>query len=255
MKKLTVIACLSTALLASGAAQADWRGNWLLGVSGAYNWYEGSLDHSIAFTAPAVGSASFNDQNFDTKGWSWGLLGGYQIRYAEWLFGLEVNVDWNDHDHTKSFSNGFINAAGVQFLDNITGSSDHDTQWGITARIGYEVLPCLIPYIRLGATTHHGDFDVEGQLVSPAAALLGVTGDDDNNSWRFIGGIGAEVPVALPFFNIAGLSLRGEYNYIDGKRRSTTASWVGAGVTGASAFSAREHTNVVKASIVYNFTI
>jgi len=247
MKKLIVIASLSTALLASGAAQADWRGNWLLGVSGAHNWYDGSFDHTVDFDTPINPPPATFHNDLDSKGWSWGLLGGYQVSYAEWLFGAEVNVDWHNHDHTQNY------AHTVDFGLNDIGSSvsatfKRDTSWGITARVGYEILPCFIPYLRAGIERRDEKLDVVAQTGSVSAFTLNT--EDSHNDWRFVGGIGAEAPI--PY--LAGLTFRAEYNYHpNNKRVESSSTWSVPQAT--SIVSARQHINTVKASIVYNFTI
>ncbi len=249
MKKLIVIASLSTALLASGAAQADWRGNWLLGVSGAYNWYDGSFDHNVDFDAPVNPPPASFHNDLDSKGWSWGLLGGYQVRYAEWLFGAEVNVDWHNHDHTQNYVHT-VDFGVADIASNVAATFKRDTDWGLTARIGYEVLPCFIPYIRAGAVWVRDKLDVVAQANLPAGFLpLTLATEDSHHATRFIGGIGAEAPV--PY--IAGLTFRAEYNYIPGKRVETSSNWSVPGVI--SEVAAKQHINTLKASLVYNFTI
>jgi len=258
MKKLTVLTILSTALLASGAAQADWNGNWLLGASGAYNWYKGSLDHTVDFDLPVnAPSVSFHN-DLISKGWSWGLLGGYQIRYERWLFGAELNVDWHQHDHTQNYVNT-VDFGNEDIATAFSATFKRDTTWGLTGRVGYEVLPCLITYLRAGVERQHDKLDVIGStdplnfgggLIAPFT----FEADSSRHSYRFVGGIGVEAPI--PY--LAGLTFRTEYNYRPhGKTVETSPSWnvLGLVFPVTSTLSARQHINTVKASLVYNFTI
>ncbi|MBN9287223.1 MAG: hypothetical protein BGO43_15110 [Gammaproteobacteria bacterium 39-13] len=251
MKKLTVLTILSTALLTSGAAQADWNGNWLLGASGAYNWYNGSFDHQVDFNLPVNPPPSSFHNDLISKGWSWGLLGGYQVRYAQWLFGAELNVDWHQHDHTQNYVNTVdfgVNDLGT----NLSVGFKRDATWGLTARLGYEVLPCFITYLRAGVERHHDKLDVVGDVDIPVPLDFAV--DDSRHSYRFVGGIGVEAPI--PY--LAGLTFRTEYNYRPhGKSVDTSTNWnlIGVAVPAFSSVSARQHINTVKASLVYNFTI
>jgi len=248
MKKLIVIASLSTALLASGAAQADWRGNWLLGVSGGYNWYEGYFDHTADFNFPIDTPAFLFHNDIDNKAWSWGLLGGYQVRCAEWLLGAEVNVDWHQHDHTQNYANT-VDFGVADIGNSVSATFKRDTTWGITARVGYEVLPCFIPYLRAGIERRNEKLDVVAQASTSNPVLL-LAVEDSHNDWRFVGGIGAEAPI--PY--LAGLTFRAEYNYHPkGKKIEASADWNDPRET--STISGRQHFNTVKASLVYNFTI
>lgn len=256
MKKLTVLTILSSALLASGAAQADWRGNWLLGASGAYNWYHGSFAHGVDFDLPGADSPPFifhNDLN--SQGWSWGLLGGYQIKCNRLLLGAEVNVDWYQRHQSENYANTLLfNGDGIG--TSVSATFKRDATWGLTARLGYEVRPCLIAYLRAGIERRHDEFDVIGGAAIPGApAEFTFEMDDTKHSYRFIGGIGAEAPIPM----LKGLTLRTEYNYRpNGKTIQSSTNWNLAGVAEpifSTVSDAKQHINTVKASIVYNFTI
>jgi len=244
MKKLIAITSLTAALLASGAAQADWRGNWLLGVEGGYNWYDGTFNHTIDVDSPSNPPPASFHHELDGKGWLWGLLGGYQVRCAEWLFGAEVNVDWNQHHNTQNYSET-IDFNVVDIGVSTTARFKRDTTVGLTARVGYEVLPCFIPYLRAGVEYARDKLHVMAQDDSDAT----LNAEASHHAYRFVGGIGAEAPI--PY--LAGLTFRAEYNYHPGRTIDVAAPWDFQIVS--STANAKQHINTVKAAVVYNFTI
>lgn len=250
MKKLTAIACLSTLLMSPLAVQAGWKGNWLLGVSAGYNWHDGDLDFTfVDNSTPALWAVPF-ENDFDTKNWSWGILGGYQAKCNQWLLGLEVNVDWENETNTNSFA---FNVPPPSTLDiSATGDYKRDATIGLTGRIGYEVVCWLMPYLRAGIETSRDRFTVNAEEVNGAVVAL----SDSERSWRFVGGIGAELPV--PY--LAGLTFRAEYNYHSRIRTlDDTQAWVSTTNLPVQNLFAQanthNYTNSLKASFVYNFDI
>jgi opacity protein-like surface antigen len=241
MKKLTVIACLSTLLAAPIAAQANWKTNWLVGASGGYNWYEGDFDVTIDIPG---GPVSFDDtRDASSKGWLWGIFGGYQAMCDGWLIGAELNVDWENNNHTQ---NHLLVAGASSF--NATTTFDRDATIGLTARLGYEINCWLLPYVRLGIETSRDEVDVTiGSTTTPALAY---SASGSNRSWRFVGGLGVELPVPA----CDGLSVRAEYDYHSrGTGLDHNGDWTG--VVGNSSTNHHSHTNTAKASVVYNFDI
>lgn len=244
MKKLKIALCLSTALLASTAAQAQWQRNWLLGVSGAYNWGDGNADFS-AFNSTTGTLVTFSP-SFDADGWDWGILGGYQARCNGWLLGLELSVDWPDRDSTESFAfatvgNSVVGAATINF--------DRDTIVGLTARLGYEISDWFMPYLRAGVETGEDKISFTSIITAPAPTAV-ASNSGERRAWRFIGGIGAEMPVPV----LAGLSLRLEYNY-HSKGRSVESTGLASDNVTVITTSTKQSDNSAKASLVYNFPI
>lgn len=248
MKKLTAMTCISVCLLSSNVAQATWQGNWLIGGSGAYNWYDGELNHTLDFDAIADAPMVPFSENFNSKGWSWGILGGYQWRCNPWLLGVELNVDWHEHDHTQNYIH---RVSPLEVAASVTAALKRDSITALTFRLGYEVMPCLLTYLRAGIERMSEELDVVGELdVGPFQFQLN---DSQDNHYRFIGGFGAEAPIPM----LAGLTFRTEYNYHRGPTLGSFVSWTvnGNNVPIFSNVNARQHINTVKASLVYNFTI
>jgi len=246
MKKLKLALCLSTALLASSAAQAGWQGNWLVGVSGGYNWGSGDINIDVVDVTPVPGANPIDvSQGGNHNRWMWGLLGGYQAKCNQWLLGGELNVDWQNHKDNKSFSYS-------QHTGQTTGaiaSFDREVTVGLTARLGYEVSCWLMPYIRAGIETSRDKVAFNSEEL-PSTVIMSAEGS--KRSYRFVAGIGAEVPVPV----VDGLSFRLEYDY-HSKGKSVNDSSVSSIVPGfnqtAVTISSKPSHNSAKASLVFNF--
>jgi hypothetical protein len=237
MKKLMMMVCAST--LFAGSAQASWEGNWLFGVTGGYAEQDADFELNIGHPAPTRAVTTVT-KSFDTNEYIWGILAGYQVRCCNWLIGGEVNVDWRDlnnrHDYAFSDPLGFGWNGNTEYRQN--------TVVGLTARFGYEVTPCLLPYIRLGAETSDDHLNV---TISRLAGLASFT-EGSRRQYRFVGGVGAEVPI--PAF--CGLTFRLEYNYYSQGKGVNADGYASDGLTFVSS-NATMKTSAGKASLVYNF--
>ncbi len=249
MKKVKLALCVSAVLLAT-SAQAGWQGNWLLGVSAGGAWHNSDDNVNVTVTNGA-NSATFafnNDQ--DDSHFIWGLLAGYQARCNGWLLGAEINVDWRgDGDDDQSYTY-FSNFLGSNVVGTV--SRDRDAVVGLTGRIGYEVSPWFLPYVRLGVD--HGGKDADFfATTTQLANNISVSGSsDDNGRWGFVGGVGAEFP--LPMI-ISGLSLRAEWDY-HSRGHSDDNQVVALASDNATLFTFNggdRHEQTARASIVFNF--
>jgi opacity protein-like surface antigen len=252
MKKIGILLCLSSTLFAAAAAQAGCceNGNWLVGVSGGWAWHS-DRDATVTIQHPAPGSeiTSYQLGNDDSSSkFIWGLLAGYQARVNGWLLGGEVNVDWRKHnDDARGFTvddpvDGIITGS-------VNGNSGHNAVVGLTGRIGYEVSPYFLPYIRLGAEvtrTENRDFVV----TAPGVPYTVTSSNDRNHRWGFIGGLGAEFPVPV----CKTLSLRAEYNYHSHSRHDDVAVLASDLATLYTVSGdGNRHENTGKLALVYNF--
>lgn len=219
-------------------AQADWEGNWLLGVMGGYAARTGNLEVNIAHPAPLRAVTPYLS-SLNENGFMWGLLGGFQLRCNSWLLGGELNIDWRNLDEHNNYA--FTTALNT----GATAYSDYDqnTVVGITARIGYEVTPCFLPYMRLGVETSNDQL-----TVAAASGTLEAFVDGSRRQYRFVGGVGAEMPVPA----LAGLSFRLEYNFYSKGKGVDASGFASDNLTFVDA-SASAKTNAGKAALVYNF--
>ena len=257
MKKLKLALCLSAALLAT-SAQAQWQGNWLLGVSGGWAWADNEDDITVSIATPALGVAStFTVSNdHDRSRGIWGFLAGYQATCNGWLLGAEVNVDWRTNDDDQDFT-FFSPLLGTTVVGNF--SRDRDAVVGLTGRLGYEVSPWFMPYVRAGVDYGRRNHDFTLMTTTLASNVTVGFGDSDNNRWGFIGGVGAEFPLAMI---VSGLSLRAEWDFHtrghnDDDNNNLVAvvnvpSVVTPSVIGISGIG-ESHEQTARISLVFNF--
>ncbi|MBS0290423.1 MAG: outer membrane beta-barrel protein [Proteobacteria bacterium] len=241
------LAFLASAVLMATNVQADWQGNFLLGVSAGGAWHNNTDDFFFMSFLSPTGFTSFavNDDSDDSH-FIWGLFAGYQARCDNWLAGLEVNVDWRgNNDDDVDFV--LTDPAVTPIVGTV--HRDRDPVIGITGRLGYNVLPCLMPYIRLGIDYSQREYELTATAPNiPAFGSFGV--NSDNNKWGFVGGAGLEWFMPM----IAGLSLRAEWDFHvrNDDNDDSAVIAVGATTVGISGFS-HTHEQSARASLVYNF--
>ncbi|MBS0290416.1 MAG: outer membrane beta-barrel protein [Proteobacteria bacterium] len=251
MKKMGAALCLSSALLACAPVQAGWQGNWLLGASGGYFDRNGDL---IITQVGALGSQSIIRQGYEDTGWLLSLLGGYQIRCNQWLLGAELNVDWYDINEDNDNNLAFTTVEGpiAQFGWNANFTYKRDWVVGLTGRLGYEVAPYLLPYIRLGAEWSRDKLTYSQAInaaIIPAVGNFVGTFSDEENSVRVVAGLGFEIPV--PKYNC--FTIRAEYDF---HSRGQRVDAVGQMVTDGEVFlvnaSRKPYTQTGIVSVVWN---
>lgn len=240
MKKLSTALLMSSAfLLVSANANANWQWNVLLGASAGYADRSGDFDFqsSRGGNATTVNAVA---QDHSDNGFIWGFLGGIQARCTPWLFGAELNVDLHDFDDTQGHA--YSTVSGGSLASN--ARFERGTVVGLSARAGYEMAPYLLPYIRLGVETSKDDLTVNGLYSNGTTFGLA----DSNRSYRFLGGVGFEVPVPT----MENLVFRLEYNY-HSKGSSVDVSGLANDTATAVLASMKPKTHSGKASIVWNF--
>ncbi len=239
MRKLGTALCLSALLVASSAAQArGWEGNWLFGASAVYGKGHGTLNTTVYDVATDTEVTSFGI-DIDRKGWGWGLLTGYQARCNGWLVGGELAVDWPNHKHSTSYTSNLVGT-------DVAGVAEYhqDVVVALTGRLGFAINSFFLPYLRAGIETGRDKIE----LSASQAGVNFLNLSDRRQSVRFVGGIGAEIPVPV----LDGLSARVEYNYHSkGGRVSADGQTVDGVYTVHS--DIHGHANTGKLSLVYNF--
>ncbi len=255
MNKLKTALLVSATLLAT-SAQAQWQGNWLLGVSGSYAWFDNDDnddDNGTGFLLNGVTTNNFdfaNNDDSNNNGWGWGLLGGYQARCNGWLLGVELAIDWLDGDDDNNNNNGFaFTSVAPGIARNWIGDTSWDTDYvvGLTGRMGYEVTPYFMPYLRAGVETSRDEVSF-AIITNGGNPVIAGSGDGHRQSWRFVGGIGAEVPVPV----VAGMSVRAEWNYHSDGRSTDATALLSDNATLVSV-GGSQSMNTAKVSLVFNF--
>ncbi len=233
-KVLGLVSLLSMSMSAS----AVWKGNFLVGLEGAYGSRDGNLNIRVAEAPPAANSVGLS-RNHSDNGFYWGLLAGYQLRCHRALFGLEAKVAWQDFGNRKAFH--FVDATGENYVNHI--EYERDTVWSLTGRAGFQMNPFVMPYVRIGVES--GDetvlFNANNATFGNILALKGT-----RSNYRFVSGLGVEMPL------MDKVSMRVEYNYVaDGKGVNTTGVVPGSGEVVSAAIKAGQHAFML--DFVWNF--
>ncbi len=237
MKNLKNVLFLSTALLLSTGAQAQWETNWLLGIEGGWGQTSGNLN--VNMTSP-TGKATSVSEDLNNSGYIWGFLGGYQARCNQWLAGLELNVDWQNKNAQNNFA--FTDAVNAGWYGD--ANFKRETTVGLTARGGYAVAPWFLPYIRLGIETSRDKLN----YAAGSTTNITVAESGSHRSYRFVGGVGVEMPIPA----LMCLSLRLEYDY-HGKGSAVNANSIASDSATFVSTSTKQHNNTGIAALVWNF--
>lgn len=250
MKRIATALCLSSIVLAAPAVQAQWQCNWLVGISGGWLEQDGNINVTLNDTTNVTQPLTLISTGAEHSGWDWGILGGYQVRCNGWLMGLELEVDWAGHNHNNNFQ--FVDSNNRSWAG--TAHYKRDTNVGLTARLGYQVSPCLLPYVRAGIETSRDKVSFTGATTyitgttNPVTHYINGSADGSRRSYRGVFGVGAEMPIPM----VCGLSFRAEYDYHT-NGRNVDSNVVANDRTTIVSASGKHHANSVIAALVWNF--
>lgn len=218
MKKICAFLCFVVFSLCSTSIWADhpWRTNWpenvwlkrwdknfLLGVFGGYADKDGSTVTRVNYGAfPNLVSADVV-RDISDLGVIYGILGGYQGKCDQWLFGGEFSLERHPINDIHQFA--FSDPAG---LFNWQGSAQYRRDWmtAFTFRGGYQFVDYFMPYVRLGIETGQDIYEVTLASNVPNVPILYPA--NKKWVWRFLSGAGIEIPVTC-----TRLALRMEYQF------------------------------------------
>lgn len=233
-----------------------WSSNWLVGAKAGVVSAQGPL----VLTVVNDDGQNIYNRTFHDEAFTAGLLAGYQARCHRWLMGLELNLDWRNLDQEHDFADTSSNlgipviitpagvaAGGSGFL----ASAKYERDWaiGLSARVGYSVSKCLMPYLRLGVETSDDELSVSFLPVAGTFSGSQVAFSESDWTYRLFGGVGVELP--FPYL-MTGLTARAEYDYYHrGQGVSATASAF-ANATGFSA-EMKERNQTFTLALVWNF--
>jgi len=126
------------------------------------------------------------------------------------VIGLEGLCDFADDDHVKTTAIPLLSTGAFANI-----STQKDAVYGVSARFGYKVDPCFVPYLRVGAQGGDQKFFIT------YTGLTGVPAWDHfeakKTQWNWLLGIGLEVP----FFS-KKTTLRFEYDYLPAQQINFT---------------------------------
>lgn len=226
------------ALLQSGIAHALWEYNWLAGVYGGVAERRGNVE--LIESHPNGLVTSYYNPQVDV-GVIGGLLGGYQARCNDWLFGAELNIEWQEITHDRNFA--FTNALD----EGVSGTSIYKQRniVGVSGRFGYEMFPNFLPYVRLGVQSSRDKLIIRA-ITSDFSDSVDMEGI--RRVYRLMAGVGAEFPICF----LMGLSVRAEYNFR--ARGGSIEAFTLAEDDETFAFgSSRPKTNTLLLALVFNF--
>lgn len=240
-----VVLCLFSLLLTANA-HADWESNALVGISGDYVRYDGTYDIGLYYTGfPALPKTDYQDRQRNT-GFGGGLLMGYQFTCNDWLLGAEISADWVDVDKERVFVFTDLN----NFISwNTQLQTRNKGFYGLSTRVGYQMAPFFLSYVRFGVEAVHQAFFAHFQRA-PGVYPFGLTLKD--NLWRthVYVGVGAEFPIPLS----CHINMRMEYNYHFPSGDLQGGGRILDGVLNpAFALGARPAIDIGKVSLVWNF--
>jgi opacity protein-like surface antigen len=207
-------------------ALPSWTGPYVgvnvgYGTSSSFQDINGANPLGLALAANGfIGREAFS--NVDTKGFFGGATAGYNVQVGRGVLGIEGDVDWA-HD---SGSAGLLPFGSIIFGIPVLTSADQAIQSLATlrARAGYLASPHLLLYVTgglaLGET--HLSLNVRDDTTNlpcgPATPLCS-RGTSSGLSVGYAVGGGLEYKLS------EGMSLKGEYLYVDlGSRTVTTTS-------------------------------
>ncbi|MGD9591414.1 MAG: hypothetical protein AB7V32_02715 [Candidatus Berkiella sp.] len=198
-KKLLLLIGTGLASLLNHSAYAIWENNWLLGLSGGYAQRQGDIEFIVNHPLGQITSISHDQID---NGFIGGILGGYQARCHDWLFGGELNIEWQEvnRDQFYAFTDAINNGA------NAHSSYSQRNVVALTGRFGYEMYPNFMPYIRLGVQSSR-DKLIFSAINTTMTEFIDT--EAVRRVYRLTGGFGAEMPICY----LTGLSARAEYNF------------------------------------------
>ena len=234
MKSLRILSGIAGVLVSLLSPQLiacdEWCGHFVAGVDVGYESRSGHINLNLANTAGTVTGAK--SQKLADSGTIYGLLGGYQLWYKNWFGGLEGHVDFNRYENARRF------VTQLTALGTLNSEAQHiqHNRYGVTARLGLNVPPFFMPYIKGGAEYSKNTINV---------AVVGVDQFAYNkNHWAWIVGLGVEVP----FFS-EKTSLRLEYNY----KQSSRFTWTDSLDTLRGTHTYKPHVHQAKFAWTWNF--
>lgn len=240
------IAFIFTTTLLSPVCQA-WQRNWLLGASAGYANIEGQLSIYLENITPTAGTLS--DQRITARqfGETGGLLVGYQWSQYDFILGVELSVDGNNfHTHNSFYftdNNNNLWAGSAFYVPRVMAA--------LSGRFGYQATPYFMPYVRMGIEASHDTLEV---IAVQGSTNTAIEASNKQTDYRFLVGLGAEMPFSLPFLfrSNENLTCRLEYNF-HGLAKNIAAENIALSQNMALYSNTKPSAHSVKASLIWNF--
>jgi outer membrane immunogenic protein len=280
MKRIVIGMAAAMSLFATGALAADlaarpyvkapvmvdpvwsWTG-FYIGGNGGYSWGRSRTDVSYFNSATGLGIAppagSITNAAFDMNGGVAGGQAGYNWQNANWVFGIEGDLQWSGEKGSASFScvgvapAGGVCFPGLTFLPGGAGSTtltiDQKLQWfgTVRGRVGILATPKVLFYGTGGVA--FGEIKTTGTMTgfTPAGVAIASVGSSSDTRVGWTVGAGVEGKITQNW------SAKLEYLYMDLGRFSAGPFTLAPASAIAANTSSRFTDHILRAGINYQF--
>ncbi|MCK1452474.1 porin family protein [Bradyrhizobium sp. 35] len=281
MKRIVIGMAAAMSLFATGALAADlaarpyvkapvmvdpvwsWTG-FYVGANGGYSWGRSRTDvsyfNSATGAAIAPPAGSITNASFDMNGGIAGGQAGYNWQSANWVYGIEGDLQWSGEKGSAGFNCAPTGPAGGACLPGLTflpagsaaGTSlsiNQHLQWfgTVRGRVGILATPKVLFYGTGGLA--FGEIKTTGTMsgFTPAGVAVGSVGSNSTTRAGWTAGVGVEGKITQNW------SAKLEYLYID-LGRFGSGPFTLAPLSAISAnVSSRFTDHILRAGINYQF--
>jgi outer membrane immunogenic protein len=281
MKQIVIGMAAAMSLFATGALAADlaarpyvkapvmvdpvwsWTG-FYVGANGGYSWGRSRTDVSYFNTATGAAIAppagSITNASFDMNGGVAGGQAGYNWQSANWVYGIEGDLQWSGEKGSAGFACVGAAPAGGPCLPGLTflpagglaGTTltiDQKLQWfgTVRGRVGILATPKVLFYGTGGLA--FGEIKTTGTMAgfNAGGGALASIGSTSTTRAGWTAGAGVEGKITQNW------SAKLEYLYMDLGRFSSGPFTLAPGSTIGANVSSRFTDHILRAGINYQF--
>ncbi|MCK1483059.1 MULTISPECIES: outer membrane protein [unclassified Bradyrhizobium] len=281
MKRIVIGMAAAMSLFATGALAADlaarpyvkapvmvdpvwsWTG-FYVGANGGYSWGRSRTDvsyfNSATGAAIAPPAGSITNASFDMNGGIAGGQAGYNWQSANWVYGIEGDLQWSGEKGRAGFNCAPTGPAGGACLPGLTflpagaaaGTSltiDQHLQWfgTVRGRVGILATPKVLFYGTGGLA--FGEIKTTGTMsgFTPAGVAVGSVGSNSTTRAGWTAGVGVEGKITQNW------SAKLEYLYMDLGRFGSGPFTLAPLSTISANVSSRFTDHILRAGINYQF--
>lgn len=281
MKRIVIGMAAALSLFATGAMAADlaarpyvkapivvdpvwsWTG-FYVGANGGYSWGRSRTDVSYYNTATGAAIAppagSITNASFDMNGGIAGGQAGYNWQSANWVYGLEGDLQWSGERGSAGYSCAAVAIVagaclpGLTFLPvaaagGTTLTIDQHLQWfgTLRGRVGILATPKVLFYGTGGLA--FGEIKTTGTLTgfTPAGVAVASIGSSSTTRAGWTVGVGVEGKITREW------SAKLEYLYMDLGRFGSGPFTLAPGSTIGANASSHFTDHILRAGFNYQF--
>ncbi|MBR0953402.1 outer membrane protein [Bradyrhizobium canariense] len=281
MKRIVIGMAAAMSLFATGAMAADlaarpyvkapvmvdpvwsWTG-FYVGANGGYSWGRSRTDvsyfNSATGAAIAPPAGSITNASFDMNGGIAGGQAGYNWQNANWVFGIEGDLQWSGEKGGATYSCFTVTIAGGACLPGLTAAPaglatattltiDQHLQWfgTVRGRVGILATPKVLFYGTGGLA--FGEIKTTGTMTgfTPAGVAIASVGSNSTTRAGWTAGVGVEGKITQNW------SAKLEYLYMDLGNFSSGPFTLAPLSTVSANVSSRFTDHILRAGINYQF--